>query len=88
MKSVGGLNTVVPQIGLVTEQPVQVGEGDAVGVSVGVAVTPGVGLATAVAVGVAAGIHVGLGVVPGVGEEPANTQKISVELSGVTPSQA
>ena len=43
MKSVGGLKTVVPQFGLVTEQPPQVGVGDDVGVAVGVGVGVGVG---------------------------------------------
>jgi hypothetical protein len=74
MKSVGGLKTVIPQFGLVTEQP-------GVGVRLGDAV--------AVGVGVGAGIHVALGVTPGVGEPPrALMQKYSIELSGVTPSQA
>ena len=41
MKSVGGLKTMVPQFGLVTEQPVQMGVGDDVGVAVGVAVGVG-----------------------------------------------
>ena len=44
MKSVGGLKTVVPQFGLVTEQPAAVGvgvrEGDAVGVGEGVGYWP------------------------------------------------
>ena len=44
MKSVGGLKTVVPQFGLVTEQPAEVGvgvrEGDAVGVGEGVGYWP------------------------------------------------
>ena len=62
MKSVGGLKTVVPQFGLVTEQPVQVGVDDAVGVAVGVAVA--VPVAVAVGVGDAVGVGVGLGVVP------------------------
>ena len=44
MKSVGGLKTVVPQFGLVTEQPAQVGVDDDVGVAVGVGVGVGVGL--------------------------------------------
>ena len=52
MKSVGGLKTVVPQFGLVTEQPVQVGVDDDVGVAVGVGV------------GDAVGVGVGDGVVP------------------------
>ena len=60
MKSVGGLKTVVPQFGLVTEQPVQVGVDDAVGVAVGVAVT--VAVAVEVAVAVAVGVRVGVGV--------------------------
>ena len=83
MKSVGGLKTVVPQFGLVTAQPgVGVTLGDAVGVAVGV------GDAVGVAVGVETG-HVGLGVGCGLGEPPrAGMQKTSVELSGVTPSQA
>ena len=42
MKSVGGLKTVVPQFGLVTEQPEQVGVGD----DVGVALAVGVGVAS------------------------------------------
>ena len=61
MKSVGGLKTVVPQFGLVTEQPAQVG----------------VGLAVAVAVAVGVGVGV-----------PSPLQKISIELSGVMPSDA
>jgi hypothetical protein len=44
MKSVGGPKTVVPQLGLVTEQPVQLGVGDAVGVAVGVGDAVGVGV--------------------------------------------
>ena len=44
MKSVGGLKTVVPQFGLVTEQPPQVGVGDDVGVAVGVGDAVGVGV--------------------------------------------
>ena len=44
MKSVGGLKTLVPQFGLVTEQPPQVGVGvtlgDAVGVGEGVGYWP------------------------------------------------
>lgn len=73
VKSVGGLKTVVPQFGLEVAQPgVGVRLGDAVGVAVGVETG-----------------HVGLGVTPGVGEPPrALKQKYSIELSGVTPSQA
>ena len=72
VKSVGGLETVVPQFGLVTAQPgVGVTLGDAVGVAVGVETG-----------------HVGVGEgVAGVGEPWAGTQNSSVELSGVTPSQ-
>ena len=44
MNSVGGPETVVPQIGLVTEQPVQLGVGDDVGVGVTAAVPVGVGV--------------------------------------------
>ena len=60
MKSVGGLKAVVPQFGLVTEQPVQVGVDDAVGVAVGVAVA--VAVAVDVGVGVAVTVAVGVGV--------------------------
>ena len=45
MKSVGGLKTVVPQFGLVTEQPVQVGVGDDVGVALAVGVGVALGAA-------------------------------------------
>ena len=47
-KSVGGVKTVIPQSGLLTEQPAEVG--------VGVAVVVVVGVAVAVAVGVAVGV--------------------------------
>jgi hypothetical protein len=57
-KSVGGVNAVVPQFGLVTEQPAEVG----VGVAVAVAVPVAVAVAVAVAVGVCVAVAVAVGV--------------------------
>ena len=67
MKSVGGLKTVVPQFGLVTAQPAEVGVGVAVAVDVGVAVAVAVGVGLAVGVGVGVGLAVAVGVGVGVG---------------------
>ena len=52
LKTVGGVKTVVPQGGLVTEQGEEVGVGVAVGVDVAVAVGVDVGLDVGVGVGV------------------------------------
>jgi hypothetical protein len=48
-KSVGGVKTVIPQSGLLTEQPAEVGVGVAVAVVVGVAVAVAVGVSPAAA---------------------------------------
>ena len=72
-KSVGGVKTVIPQSGLLTEQPAEVGVGVAVAVVVGVAVpvVVGVGLAVGVGVGVGLAVAVGVGVGVGVGSSAA-----------------
>jgi hypothetical protein len=87
VKSVGGLKTVVPQIGLVTAQPgVGVTLGDAVGVAVGVDVGVAVAVAVAVAVGVNATVAVAVAVAVAVGVNAAVAVGVEVGVGvGVPP---
>jgi hypothetical protein len=89
MKSVGGLKTVVPQFGLVSAQPAEVGVGVGDGVqpppgqSDGVGVTPGVAVGVVVTVAVGVGVGVGGNVAVGVAVAVAVGVGVGVPPAGI-----